>query len=78
MKRYQISHPYEKRAFPVRWNEVPDQGLQAKQPIFDLFEFQPGVGLRDISVFYFRSVRKFKEGIKEVEDTDNKIIYGIL
>ena len=23
-------------------------------------------------------VRKFKEGIKEVEDTDNKIIYGIL
>lgn len=78
MKRYQISDPYEKNSFPIRWNELPDKVLQAKEQFYELFEFKPGSGMKNLSVLYFRSVRKFKEGTVEVEDLNNNVIYGLL
>ena len=77
MKRYQLSTPYEKKAFPIKWNELPDELLQAKIPFYELFEFKPGIGIKDTSVLYFKSVRKVKEGFREIEDKKNKIIYLI-
>ena len=76
---YQIADRYQKGAFYVEWNNLPIEVvsyLSNEGCLYDLLRYSTSKeSLEEVTVAFFRKVKKFRKGITTIESEN--IIYGV-